>query len=745
MTLTEIRAGLVDMLVTIPQVIAYGLIAFAPLGAAAIPQGLSSALLCAVVFGSITAAAGSSKRLVSGPRAITALLFAGTLQASISRGFAVEAAVLVGYTTVGMAGLYQVLFGLFRLGRLASFLPHPVLSGFVSASALLVVFSQIPIAIGLSAADFLEKGLNFWEVLRVPPLFISGLTVAIVLLSGKVTKKIPPSIVAITIGTAFYYLWRYWNPSDGAEILGEIKLMLPQTSTLSSLADWSFWAGAADIILLGGAAIALIASFDTILSTSALNKESGGAAQPNRDLVVHGFGNLLMALVSGLPGSGTLTRSIAIRDAGATRVWANVLTGIFTGVAMFTLADAIARIPLWVSAGMLVGTSIVAVDRRTVGEILRLISGKIAHPRLILGDLFVHLSIVVVSVAFNLLTAVGIGVVLAVFLFVSGLGRGLIRRAYTASTIHSRIQRPHEQLAVLQDTGAEICVIELQGALFFGSTNQIEAQTTAAMEAGAKLFIFDIKRLTSIDSSGVAAIRNLVFSLRKGGGDLFISYLEPEQRRQQAAAPEQGIERREQHSPLRWIWLQLHEYGLLKLISPGNCFADTDAALAEAEEWLLKKAAAKGLLAPSKFRMAQSIIQRLNSRQFRILKSFVRRKIYAAGAVILRQGDAGDSAFFLLEGRAEVTLSIKATARLYRVSTLVPGAVFGDMALMDHEIRSASVVALEPACCLEMTRQGFQTLCGEHPEIALILMQNLSFQFSERLRNANIMIAELES
>ncbi len=205
----DIRAGAVGALVGIPQAIAYGLIAFAPLEAVGAGEGLRAAFVTAVVFGLWCALAGRNPTLIGGPRAMTALLVAGTIAETLSRGMSPGLAVTAGFAAVALSGLIQIGFALARLGRLVAFVPNPVLLGFLNASAILVVISQVPVALGLPVSDGWP-----WSLASITrePVLLAGLTAAVTIIMQPRSKAIPGALIGITLGTALAFLLPAVNP-----------------------------------------------------------------------------------------------------------------------------------------------------------------------------------------------------------------------------------------------------------------------------------------------------------------------------------------------------------------------------------------------------------------------------------------------------------------------------------------------------------------------------------------------------
>lgn len=747
----DLGAAFVGALSTLPQVVAYGLIAVSPLGPDWAVFGITASVGSAIFFGIVTALMGTNRFLVSGPRAVTALVLAVGIDAGLQRGYEPEIAIGLAVTGVVLAGLLQVVAGLLRLGQIVSYMPVPVLAGFVTASALLVVFSSLPMVLGVSEMTLLQFMLSDYATLNVWALTVGGLTIFFnLVLEGRI-RFIPAALAALVIGTLVYYIGiQVMGRPVGPEV-GHIDLA--ELLRVPMLIDIGFGleqiTADIDIILLTGITIGLLASFDTVLSSSSLDMMNNSGHQPNHDLKVHGGMNMIMGLFGFLPGSGTLSRSTAIINSGGESRLANAGVGIIFTLMLVLLATIVAALPLWATAGMLVATSLQAIDRPTLQKLWEMIYHKVEYRRVLAGDVVVTLVVVITALLFDLIIAVGVGVVLAILLFVLGMGRDPVRRAYFGSKIHSKVQRPIQQMEWLQHEGKRIAVIEVHGALFFGSSARLHARARILLDQGVEYLIIDFRNLTTIDSNGTSLLRRLHLMCLEAGGKLILSCVERERRSKrlptQRAEKEQRAEERRKNVLIpRLVWLNLVANRIIETIGDEWIFDDTDMALATCEDLLLTRMGKAdsgnhpGIIASS------SLLEDLELEQIIELGRYARRQYFRAGDTIFNQGDAGEEVYFLVRGRMDVLIDIPGSSRKRRVSALTEGTLFGEMAVMNSETRSATVNAARHSSCFSIDRENFEILKVEKPEIVIVLMRNLAKLLADRLRMANTMISELE-
>ena len=182
-----------------------------------------------------------------------------------------------------------------------------------------------------------------------------------------------------------------------------------------------------------------------------------------------------MGFIGFLPGSGTMSRSVAILDAGARSRIANWASSLTLALSLLIFAPLVAALPIWATAGMVIAIAIQAIDQPTFIKLSKLVTGKFPYPRVIVGDVLISLFVVAIALLFNLASAVCVGVLVSVILFVLGMSKNPVRRTYLGSRVHAHRQRKVAIVECLEKEGHRIAVLELQGALFFGSCSRLRS------------------------------------------------------------------------------------------------------------------------------------------------------------------------------------------------------------------------------------------------------------------------------
>ncbi|WP_339862645.1 SLC26A/SulP transporter family protein [Thalassospira alkalitolerans] len=746
----DLGPACVGMFATLPQAVAYGLIALYPLGPKWASFGIAASIGSAILFGVISGFLGSNRFLISGPRAVTALVLASAIHIALDRGSSPADALVIAFVAVFGAGIFQLIAGNLRLGHAVSYVPDPVLSGFVNASAILVILGTIPTALGSTASSIAGLFENHDGNIISFALVVSGMTVLGHFAAGNRIRFMPAATCGLIVGTAVYYIGVSFFPLPKAPLVGIIEIsslwhkpiLFDISSIINTLVD------NIDIALASALTIGLLASFDTVISSRAIDSRTGQHSNVNAELRLHGILNAVMGFIGFLPGSGALSRSLAIVDAKARTRTANAGSAIIFALSLIIFAPVVAALPLWATAGMLIAVALQAIDRMTIDKAWKLITKRQLYQRVILGDVLIGIFVVGVALLFDLAMAVCAGVLVSVVLFVLGMSKSPVRRSYRGSRVHSRILRKATSIQWLEKEGDRIGIIELQGALFFGSCARLRSEALHLLENGVEYLILDFRHATSIDSTGAATLRALHLHCLKSGKQLFVSYIEPEHRigrlQNNNDNPDHPSNHRHGKIQPRWIWLTLYANGVIQTLGKKNFFDDTDTALGHCEELLLRRfgkqshSGRRGLFANS------LLLKGMTREQIATLGRMTKRQRFTKGDIVFSQDDECDRAYFLVYGRVDVLINVPGTARKKRINTFTEGTMFGEFAVLDGAPRSATIIAATNTLCLSIERTEFTTLRKAHQDVVTILLLNLSKVFAGRLRLANIMMSELE-
>ncbi|MFI4981341.1 MAG: SLC26A/SulP transporter family protein, partial [Nevskiales bacterium] len=633
----------------------------------------------------------------------------------------------VGFVVILLSGIKQAAIGAVGAGGLVKYIPYPVIAGFQNAGATLLILSQIAPMLGLGHR--LEPGTILEQLRHTQPLTlaIGVITCFLMLYAGKLTKRIPAVIVGMFAGIGLYYLFRY--PGYGESLgpfIGEFDFAMPDLHYLSgfcTLVHERQWWGLLPSMLAWAASLALISSLDVLLCAKVMEGLTQRREDHNLTLVRLGLGNLVAAAFGGISSAISLTSSQANYNSGGRGSYSVLVSAVLILLAVLFCSQLIALIPKVVVAGMLFVTAWRLFDRWTSQLVKRLIAAGPRNRASLLLDLFVIVLVTLVAVFASLVTAVAIGILVSAFSFLFRMSKSVIRRSVRGDVLRSRKTREPRLMQLLAEHGQRILVFELEGAVFFGTAEKLIHQIERAVKDGAALVIVDLKRVTDLDSTGVRFLVQANDAMVKQGRFLLLSSVD-------------------EHSRLGQF---LRDMGAIAALTKGRVFIDLDQALEWAEDQLiLSELGDVGLGAEFPFGQLD-IFAGLSQAELEIVKSLLSRKVYAKGETVFREGDPGRQLFVIAKGEASVRIRPAGATRDIRLVTFAAGTVFGEVALLDTEVRSASVQADEELVCYVLEHEVFQQLADSHPGIAVTLLRNLGRELSNRLRRANRVIYQLDN
>ncbi len=728
----ELAGGAASALLTLPLSIGFGLFALSPLGERYAGYGVLAGLYSAVIVALVAVLLRSRSAVVFAPRSMQAYLVSMVVLHLIESEFYPmlkdpQQTLTVIFLVIFLSGIIQAAFGAIGAGSLVKYIPYPVIAGFQNAGATLLLLSQVAPMLGLS--QHLEPGMLLQQLQHAQPLTLAvgALTCFLMLYAGKLTKRIPAVIVGMFAGIGLYYLFRYLGLGDHiGPFIGEFEFALPDLRYLSGFYTLVFerqWWGLLPSIFAWAASLALISSLDVLLCAKVMEGVTQQRQDHNMGLVRMGLGNAVASSFGGISSAISLTSSQANYASGGRTGYSVLISAILILAAVVFFSQLIALIPKVVVAGMLFVTAWRLFDRWTVQLVKRILAAGPRNRASLLLDLLVIVLVTLVSVFANLVTAVTIGVLVSVFSFLFRMSQSVIRRSLRGDALRSRKTREPRLMQLLAEKGHAILVFELEGAIFFGTAEKLVHQIERAVKEGAAIVIVDLKRVTDIDSTGVRFLVQAHDAMAKQGKFLLLSSLE-------------------EHSRLGHF---LRDSGAFAAFGKNRIFVDIDHALEWAEDRLILSTLGDFGLG-NEFPFGRlDIFSGLSETELGIVKSMLSRHIYAKGDTVFREGDPGQQLFVIAKGEASVRIHPLGATRDIRLVTFSAGTVFGEVALLDTEVRSASVRADEELVCYVLEHETFQQLALSHPGIAVTLLRNLGRELSNRLRRANRVIYQMDN
>jgi SulP family sulfate permease len=723
----DIFGGLISAAIAIPLAMGYGMFAFASLGENYFADGALAGLAAAFVVPFVCVLLGDKTTTVYAPR-VTSTFFIGILifglvrsDSSALRAGGTPFILAVAFLVLLLGGALEALFGLVKLGTLMKFAPQPVMAGFQNAAAALLFLVQLGNVCGFDRTVSFTQVPHHLSEIKPLSLVIAAITFATMWNARKLLPKIPPIIIAMVVGWSVFLLCKfiglgaYLGPlinSVSSPAIGVTSL-----EYFEGLVHGGAFLQVAPTIVGGAVALAIIASIDALLCAKLVTAPDEPRRNGDQLLVRLGIGNMVGACAGGITSGINIGASISNRTFGArTRlsVLINAMVLLLAGTVLFRW---LGQMPRVVISAVIMVVAIQHFDLwslRLIGDLRR---GPILSRHHVALDLIVVVVVAVVSITLNVVLAVFIGVAIAMALFVLRMSRSIIRRSYRCGTIHSRRARMTPDRIFLEEAGDAILVMELQGALFFGTGEKILSEVDLAMRQETSCVILDLRRLTEIDSTGASALLELKTKLVRQKKRLLLSVVD-----------RVAIER-------------LEDCSVLSIDNEAKAFPDIDRAIECAENILLNS---RAQLHRDELPLAEiDLFATFDARDLAAIKPHLQRASYQQNAIVFHEGESGGEVFIVTKGAASAFLQSPNTN--IRLATFAPGTVFGELSILDAGPRSATVIADEDLVCFVLTHSNFTALAEQRPSVAMRILAAIGRELSGRLRTANRTIYQLET
>jgi SulP family sulfate permease len=535
----DIFAGITVALVAIPQSLAYAQLAGLP------PYyGLYAALIPTVVG----ALFGSSAQLATGPVALTSLLTAASIAPLAASGS--EQYVQYAVAVALLSGLFQVGFGVLRLGVLMNLLSHPVLMGFVNAAAILIGLSQLASLLGLPAPATGHVITDAWQTLtsmdgsHVPSLAFSAFAIGILLAFRRFAPRWPGVLVTVAILTAASYLLDY--AGRGGRIVGDIPHGLPGFGL--PIAPWDTW-----IELLPAAfAIAVISFMEAMSSAKIAAVKTASRWNENQELIGQGLAKIAAAFSQTMPVSGSFSRSALNLASNAATAMSSLISALCVLLALLFLTPLLRHLPVPVLAAIIVMALWSLVNLRALRNAWRASPDDAIAAALTFGA--------TITFAPQIQNGIFTGILASLALFVY---RRMWPRLTVVEPDSAELARELPQWAP-QQLHSVVGLVRFDASLVFVNVSYFEDAVLSLEQRYPRLryVIVSAQAINSLDASGVETLSTLIDGLGKRGITLIVSGVKPQ------------------------VQAVLERTGLLERIGESNLFASDVAAYAALGERL---------------------------------------------------------------------------------------------------------------------------------------------------------------
>lgn len=706
--------GISAMLVALPAAIAFGVTIYAVLGGHYAAYGAIAGILGVVAVGTIAAILGGTDRLISAPSAPAAAVLSAFALETMTHGVNPDTIFIMLMVVALLAGILQITFGAIGLGRLIKYMPFPVVSGYLSGIGLYIIASQAPKFLGM------PSGTYFWDSLQNPFLWqwqsvtVGTITILAMLFAHKLFRTIPAVIIALTVGISSYFAIGLIDPSllqiTSPFIIGKlsngdgINLLSALTQRIQNLSHLSF----DDISQLFFPALTLAAllSIDTLKTCIVLDSMTHSFHNPNKELIAQGSGNIVSALIGGMPGSGTMGPTMINFTSGASSRASGLIEGVMGIVAFLILGSLIAWIPIASLAGILIVIGFRMIDQHSV---------QLIKTRKTSLDFLIIVAVALTAISVSLIAASGVGLILAIILYIAQqIGTSVVNRHADGLEVRSKLIRNRDETDLLLEKGSEFSLYELHGSLFFGTANQLYAMLQEDLKT-KKYIIIDMKRVQTVDLTAAHILLQIKDMLHEKNGYLILSRL-----------PHKLPTGDDLES-------YFNQIGLLKHLSPIKLFDDLDDAI----EWTENKIIQESMLEEKEEELLQlrdfTLFKERKEETLAEIQSLVQSRSFKKGEVIYSQGDSRGEIFLIRRGLVRIMLPAD-NRKSVHLSTVGQNNFFGEFSFLEGSPHYTDAVSASDTDLYVITSETFALFSEHHKKASFQFMQSLATELAQRLR-----------
>ena len=496
--LADLAAGVTVGLVALPLAMAF-----------AIASGLSpqAGIYCAVVTGFLISLLGGSRVQIGGPTGAFVVVVAGIVAKHGIDGL---------FMCTMMAGVLLFVMGATGLGAAVKFIPRPVVLGFTNGIAVLIASTQIKDFFGLRIdsvpGDFIGRMraiVDNFNTISWEATSLGVMSIAVILITTKLVKRVPGYIVALVLGTMAVVLFKLPVETIGTRFggipSGPPHLHIPQF-------HWNMVHG----LISPAITVAMLGAIESLMSAVVADRMAGDKHNPNVELIAQGVANIASPMFGGLPATGAIARTATSIRSGARTPVAGMVHSVTLLAILLFAAPLASHVPLVVLAGILMVVSYNMGEWAETGKILRLSK----------SDISVWLATFALTVFADLTVAVEFGMILAALLFI---------RKVTATTTVSEVTDDYVEAGrahILQDKDIPdyVRVFRIHGPFLFGATDKLD-MVSEQLDDLPPVVIVRLRNMTAIDATGLKVLEDLASQLHASGRSLLFCGALPQPRK----------------------------------------------------------------------------------------------------------------------------------------------------------------------------------------------------------------------
>jgi SulP family sulfate permease len=496
----DLFGGVTAAIVALPLALAFGVASGA---------GAAAGLWGAVLVGLFAALFGGTPTLISEPTGPMTVVMTAVIASLTARN--PENGLAMAFTVVMLAGVFQIVFGLLKLGRYITQMPYTVISGFMSGIGFILIILQL----GPFLGQAIPKGGVMGTLTALPQLLqnarptevlLALITLAILWFTPSRVKKVaPPQLIALVIGTLLSLsLLSGDDGGEGIRRIGEIASGFPKLQVPT------FAVGELRLMFIDATVLGMLGCIDALLTAVIADSVTRTEHNSNKELIGQGLGNLVSGLFGGIAGAGATMGTVVNIQAGGRSALSGISRALILMVVILAGGRLAAQIPQAVLAGIALKVGVDIVDWGFI---------KRAHRISISGAVIMYL-VIALTVLVDLIVAVGVGVFIANILTIDKMSALQSRSVKSVSTGDGDLMIPDEEKALLDQARGQVLLFQLNGAMIFGVAKAIAREHNAIGDC--KAVIFDLGEVSHLGVTAALAVENAVEEAIEKGRQVYV-------------------------------------------------------------------------------------------------------------------------------------------------------------------------------------------------------------------------------
>ena len=494
----DVFGGLTAAVIALPMALAFGIASGA---------GAAAGLWGAVIIGLVASLFGGTPTLISEPTGPMTVVFTSVIISFTATADSPQQALAMAFSVGVLAGIFQILFGLFRLGRYVTMMPYTVISGFMSGIGIILVLLQLGPFLGQAT----PKGGVMGTLLEMPALvqgtqpmelLLALITLAILWFTPSAVKKVcPPQLLALVVGTV---LALSLFSGAGLRTIPEFSAAFPsfQLPTFSS--------GQLRLMVIDAAVLGMLGCIDALLTSVVADSLTRTEHNSNKELIGQGLANVVSGLFGAMPGAGATMGTVVNIQSGGRTALSGIVRAMVLMLVVLLAAPLASRIPLAVLAGIAVKVGIDIIDWDFLQR---------AHHLSVKAAVITY-GVIALTVLVDLIAAVGIGVFVANVLTIDRMSTLQSRKVKTISTTDDDVELSDEEQQLLDRASGMVLLFQLAGPMIFGVAKAISREHNAISNCQA--VVFDLSEVSHLGVTAAIALENAVKEAMEVGRDVFM-------------------------------------------------------------------------------------------------------------------------------------------------------------------------------------------------------------------------------